>query len=67
MVKDQYPQPIKEATATVLPHWLEAFKVLLSSDAKEDVSSEQNWENLAVRIEIFRVCLHVPLTCVFTN
>lgn len=54
MVKDQYPQPIKEATATVLPHWLEAFKVLLSSDAKEDVSSEQNWENLAVRIEIFR-------------
>jgi hypothetical protein len=54
MVKDQYPQPIQEATASILPHWLEAFRVLLNIDAKEDVSSPQNWENLAVRIEIFK-------------
>lgn len=56
MVKDQHPQAVKEATATILPVWLEAFKVLLNIDPLKDVSNQDNWDGLAVRIQIFRVC-----------
>lgn len=55
MVKDQHPQAVKEATGTVLPVWLEAFKVLLAIDPVSDVSNGQNWDGLAVRIQIFKV------------
>lgn len=55
MVKDQHPQAVKEAVASVLPVWLEAFKVLLSIGAEEDVSRADNWDALAVRIQIFKV------------
>lgn len=61
MVKDQYPQPVKEATASVLPVWLEAFKVLLNIDPQEDVSSPQKWEGLAIRIQIFRVSVYLTI------
>ncbi|KAF9078120.1 ARM repeat-containing protein [Rhodocollybia butyracea] len=52
MVKEQHPQAVKEAIASVLPVWLEAFKVLLNMDPQKDVSD--NWEGLAVRIQIFK-------------
>lgn len=55
MVKDQHPQAVKEATATILPVWLEAFKVLLNLDPLKDVSNEDNWDGLAVRIQVFKV------------
>jgi hypothetical protein len=55
MVKEQHPQAVKEATATVLPVWLEAFKVLLEIDPSNDVREGQNWDGLIVRREIFRV------------
>ncbi|KAF7974899.1 hypothetical protein HWV62_11051 [Athelia sp. TMB] len=54
MVKDQHPQSVKEATASVLPVWLEAFKVLLNIDAQRDVASADNWDGLAIRIQIFK-------------
>ncbi|KAJ7597774.1 ARM repeat-containing protein [Mycena floridula] len=54
MVKDLHSQSVKEATATVLPIWLEAFKVLLSYDVQEDVGRTDNWDALAVRIQVFK-------------
>ncbi|KAG2094819.1 armadillo-type protein [Suillus cothurnatus] len=54
MVKDQHPQAVKEATATILPVWLEAFKVLLNLDPLKDVSNQDNWDGLAVRIQVFK-------------
>lgn len=55
MVKDQHPQAVKEATASVLPVWLEAFKVLLNIDPQQDVASSENWDGLAIRIQVFKV------------
>jgi importin-9 len=55
MVKDQHPQAVKEATASVLPVWLEAFKVLLNIDPQQDVSRSENWDGLAIRIQVFKV------------
>lgn len=55
MVKDQHPQAVKEATESVLPIWLEAFRVLLKIDPVSDVSNGKNWDGLAVRIQIFKV------------
>ncbi|KDR85511.1 hypothetical protein GALMADRAFT_52743 [Galerina marginata CBS 339.88] len=54
MVKDQHPQAVKEAIASVLPVWLEAFKVLLNIDPLQDVSNNSNWDGLTVRIQIFK-------------
>jgi len=55
MVKDQHPQAVKEAIGTVLPIWLEAFKILLNIDPTSDVSNCENWDGLAVRLQIFKV------------
>ncbi|KAG7100000.1 hypothetical protein E1B28_001788 [Marasmius oreades] len=55
MVKDQHPQVVKEAIASVLPVWLEAFKVLLNIDPKQDLTEDTKWEGLAVRIQLFKV------------
>ncbi|KAJ3506346.1 hypothetical protein NLJ89_g6919 [Agrocybe chaxingu] len=46
MVKDQHPQAVKEATASVLPVWLEAFKVLLNIDPLQDVANASGWDGL---------------------
>ncbi|KAJ6520160.1 armadillo-type protein [Mycena sanguinolenta] len=54
MVKGQHPQAVKEAIATILPIWLEAFKVLLSTDPQVDIVNAQNWDALAVRIQVFK-------------
>lgn len=58
MVKDQHPQAVKEAIASVLPVWLEAFKVLLNIDPLQDVADPSNWDGLTVRIQIFKVNLY---------
>jgi hypothetical protein len=55
MVKDQHPLAVKEATASVVPVWLEAFKVLLSIDPHQDVANVGNWDGLAIKIQIFKV------------
>jgi len=55
MVKNQHPQAVKEATDSVLPVWLEAFRVLLNTDPQQDVAGGNNWDGLAIRIQIFKV------------
>lgn len=54
MVKDAHPEPVKEAASTVLPVWLDAFRVLLSMDPKLDVENKPNWDGLAIRIQIVK-------------
>ncbi|KAJ7754965.1 armadillo-type protein [Mycena maculata] len=54
MVKGQHPQAVKEAIATILPIWLEAFKVLLSTDPQVDIANARDWDALAVRIQVFK-------------
>jgi hypothetical protein len=56
MVKDQHPQAVAEATASVLPVWLEAFKVLLNIDPQQDMKNTDHWDGLSIRIQIFKVC-----------
>ena len=55
MVKEQHPQAVKEATASVLPIWVEAFKVLLDLDPRGDVAEGRSWDALTVRREVYRV------------
>lgn len=55
MVKDQYPDAIKEATGSILPVWLDAFKVLLNIDPRQDVENTTNWDSLSIRVQIFKV------------
>ncbi|KAJ7040268.1 ARM repeat-containing protein [Mycena alexandri] len=54
MVKGQHPQAVKDAIATILPIWLEAFKVLLSTDPQTDLAKAQDWDALSVRIQVFK-------------
>lgn len=57
MVKEQHPQAVKEATGSILPVWIDAFKVLLNASPENDVRNVSSWDSLAIRIEIFRVCI----------
>ncbi|KIM47710.1 hypothetical protein M413DRAFT_62252 [Hebeloma cylindrosporum] len=54
MVKDQHPESVKEATASVLPGWLDAFKYLLNLDPLQDVTDPSSWDGLTIRIQIFK-------------
>ncbi|KAG5644159.1 hypothetical protein DXG03_009054 [Asterophora parasitica] len=54
MVKGQHPQATKEAVASVLPVWLEAFKVLLKINPTQEVINTDNWDGLTVKIQIFK-------------
>ncbi|KAL4067241.1 armadillo-type protein [Scleroderma yunnanense] len=54
MVKDQHPQAVKEATSSILPVWLDAFRVLLNLDPVQDISNQHNWDGLTVRIQVFK-------------
>ena len=54
MVKDAHPEPVKEAASTVLPVWLDAFRVLLNMDPQKDIAGA-NWDGLAIRIQVVKV------------
>ncbi|KAH9923163.1 armadillo-type protein [Epithele typhae] len=54
MVKNQYPDAVKEAVSSVLPVWLDAFRTLLNSDPRADVENTPNWDGLAIRIQVFK-------------
>ncbi|ETW86593.1 hypothetical protein HETIRDRAFT_456575 [Heterobasidion irregulare TC 32-1] len=54
MVKDQHPQSVKDASGSILPAWLDAFKVLLNLDPLQDVTGTY-WDGLELRTEIFVV------------
>ncbi|KAF9516008.1 hypothetical protein BS47DRAFT_1371853 [Hydnum rufescens UP504] len=68
MVGDQHPDAIQEATVSVLPQWLEAFEILLSSPPLADVQDSSNWNPLAIRMQIFRTLnlLHAWLPRILT-
>ena len=57
MVKEQYPDAVKEATASILPVWLDAFRVLLNIDPRQDVENTSNWDGLSIRVQVFKVSL----------
>ncbi|KAI0347862.1 ARM repeat-containing protein [Trametopsis cervina] len=54
MVKEEHPESVKEASSSVLPVWLDAFKVLMNLDPKADVVGASNWDGLAVRIQVIK-------------
>lgn len=60
MLKEQYPDATKEASSNVLPHWLDAFKVLLEVDPRQDVADPSNWDALSLKIQIFKVRVCFP-------
>lgn len=55
MVKEEHPESVKDASTSVLPVWLDAFKVLLNLDPKSDIIDASNWDGLAVRIQVIKV------------
>ncbi|EIW87234.1 ARM repeat-containing protein [Coniophora puteana RWD-64-598 SS2] len=63
MVKGEHRDAVNEATATVLPVWLDAFKVLLNMDPLLDVNSA-SWDTLLIKVEIFKtldnICTSFP-------
>lgn len=54
MVKDQYPEAIKEAVGSMLPQWIGVFRVLTSPDAAMELQSWNNWDPLLLRIQVFK-------------
>ena len=56
MIKDEHPAAVKEASGTVLPEWIQAFKALLQIDPINDVANEDNWDGLSIRVQIYKVC-----------
>ena len=54
MVKDEHPKATKEAIASVIPVWLDAFRILLSLDPTNDVKTD-HWDELTIRMEVFKV------------
>jgi hypothetical protein len=57
-VRDEHPSSVKEALGGLMPTWLAAFKHILGSNI--DSNWEKSWEEIAVRLEIYRVSfLHV--------
>lgn len=55
MVKSQYPAAVKEAVESILPPWLDAFKIILSTDPRQDVQNSSNWDGIALRFQIYKV------------
>ncbi|CCL98539.1 uncharacterized protein FIBRA_00538 [Fibroporia radiculosa] len=58
----EHPQAVKEAAATVIPPWLDAFKYLLELDPRQDVENRPNWDGIALRIQIYKAldAVHAP-------
>ncbi|GFZ49805.1 hypothetical protein JCM24511_07208 [Saitozyma sp. JCM 24511] len=58
-VKEEHPAAVKHALDQIAPVWMGAFKALLAGDAAGEVQA--NWENLGIRIEIFRLTTYKTL------
>ncbi|SPO21446.1 related to KAP114 - Member of the karyopherin-beta family, nuclear import [Ustilago trichophora] len=56
MVKDTYPDVVKQASQTMLPRWLAMMQTLLARDAAQQLGADlqQSWATLALRNEIFK-------------
>ncbi len=57
MVQDLHPESVNGAIASVFPVWLDAFKVLLNMDPRNDVESTPNWDGIAIKREVIKVCM----------
>ena len=55
--RDKEREAVKEATDTILPVWVDAFKSLLIIPVERDVQSSTTWDTLAIRMEIFKVVM----------
>ncbi|PCH34394.1 ARM repeat-containing protein [Wolfiporia cocos MD-104 SS10] len=62
MVKQTHPQAVKQAGATIIPPWLDAFKYLMNIDPRQDVENTPNWDGIALRIQIYKAldAIYVP-------
>lgn len=54
MVRKEHPEAVSEAVSTVLPQLLSTFHALLSTPPSADVADPNNWDAIAIRIQIFR-------------
>jgi importin-9 len=54
MVRKEHPDAVSEAVSTVLPQWLATFHAILSIPPSTDVADPNNWDAIAIRIQIFR-------------
>ncbi|SAM58032.1 related to KAP114-Member of the karyopherin-beta family, nuclear import [Ustilago bromivora] len=56
MVRETYPDVVKQASQTMLPRWLTLMQSLLERDAAQQLGSglQQGWGTLALRNEIFK-------------
>ncbi|SJX60888.1 related to KAP114-Member of the karyopherin-beta family, nuclear import [Sporisorium reilianum f. sp. reilianum] len=55
MVKETYPDVVKQASQTMLPRWLSMMQSLLARDAAQQLGSDlKGWQTLALRNEIFK-------------
>lgn len=54
MVKEHHPQAIKEAIESILPEWIQAFKILLDRDINPEISEGGQWDSLLIRIQVFK-------------
>jgi len=68
MVKNQHPQAVKEVASSIIPPWLDAFKFLLNIDPRQDVENTQNWDGIALRIQIYKAldAVQVPFSRVLS-
>ncbi|TFK26759.1 ARM repeat-containing protein [Coprinopsis marcescibilis] len=54
MVKGQFKDAVTEATTSILPVWLEAFKVLLANETLQNLIGAPNWDSILVPIQIYK-------------
>lgn len=55
MVKETYPDAVKQASQTMLPRWLAMMQQLLAKDPAQQLGTDlQGWGTLALRNEIFK-------------
>ncbi|KAN0060291.1 hypothetical protein ACQY0O_007620 [Thecaphora frezii] len=55
MVKESFPEVVKQASNDLLPRWLGAMESLLARDAAAELQTgDMGWETLALRNEIFK-------------
>ncbi|EST06744.1 Importin-beta, N-terminal domain protein [Kalmanozyma brasiliensis GHG001] len=56
MVKETYPDVVKQASQTMLPRWLSMMQTLLARDAAQELGSDLQggWASLSLRNEIFK-------------
>ena len=56
MVKEAYPDVVKQASQTMLPRWLSMMQGLLARDAAQELGDdlEKGWPTLALRSEVFK-------------